>query len=139
MTQGFIPCPSLGEFFLPNLPLKKNLGVLFASKFSFTYQVNFLIKSCFANQHDSSYQILYLLASLMVTNALVSSCQDYCNSLFHSLSSKILQGFNIQNRLTHLVTGASRFTYITPINKFVQWIPVKLKILNKIFISLYHM
>ena len=79
-----------------------NVSVLFDSKSSFTNLVNSVIKSCFANlcdlhhiQHFLSYDVLVLVA-----NALVSSCLDYCNSLFCILSSKNISRFqNIHNCL----------------------------------------
>ena len=94
----------------------RNLCVLFDSKFCFTNHVNSVIKSCFANladlhqmQHFLSYDI-----SVMVVNALVSSL-DYCNSLFHGLSSKnITRLQNIQNCLARFISGASRISHVTP-------------------------
>ena len=52
----------------------------------------------------------------MVSNALVSSRLDYCKSLFCSLSSKnITRLQNIHNCLARFVSGASRFSHVTPI------------------------
>ena len=82
-----------------------NLGVLFDSKFCFTDQVNSVTKFCFANLCDF-HRIRHFLSfdvSLMVTNALVSSHLDYCNSLFHSLSSKNIT--RLQNIPNCFVTG----------------------------------
>ena len=65
----------------------------------------------------------------MVANVLVSGLLDYCNSLFHSLFSKnITRLQNIQNCLAHFVSGASRFTHITPTLKSLHWVPVKQRI-----------
>ena len=52
---------------------------------------------------------------VMVANALVSIHLDYCNSLFHSLSSKnITRLQNILNNLACFVSGASRLSHVTP-------------------------
>ena len=107
----------------------RNLGVMFDSKFSFTNQANSVIKSCFANLRDL-HRIRCFLSydvSVMVANALVSSCLDYCNSLFCSLASKNITSFqNIQNCLARFVSGASRFSHVTPVLKSFHWLPVKL-------------
>ena len=92
-----------------------NLGVLFDSKLSFTIHVNSVINSCFAHLRDlhSIRHFLSYDVSFIVANALASSRLDYCNSLFHSLSSKnITRLQNIQNCLARFVSGASKiFTH----------------------------
>ena len=68
--------------------------------------------------------------SVMVLNALVSSYLDYCNSLFRSLSSKnITRLQNIQNCLARFISGASRFSHVTPTLKSLHWLPVKQQII----------
>ena len=66
----------------------RNLGVLFDAKFCFTNHVNF-IKSCFISLRDLHHirRFLSIDTSVVIANALISSCLDYCNSLFRSLSS----------------------------------------------------
>ena len=80
-----------------------NLDVLFDSKFTFTNQVNSVVLTyviCIIS-------FLSFDVSVMVANALVSSCLNYCNFLFRSLSSKnITRLQNIQNCLTCFVSGA---------------------------------
>ena len=61
----------------------------------------------------------------MVTNPMVSSHLDYCNSLLRSFSSKNIKRFqNIQNCLACFVSGDSRFTHITPTLKSLHSLPV---------------
>ena len=118
----------------------QNLDVLFDSKFSFTNHVNSVIKSCFANIRDL-HRIRCFLSydvSVMVANALVSSHLDYCNSLFRSLSSKnITRLQDIQNCLALFVSGASRFSHVTPILKSLHWLPVKQQIIFKTLLLIY--
>ena len=74
----------------------------------------------------------------MVANALVSSCLDYCNSQFRSFSSKnITRLQNIQNCLARFVSGASRFSHVSPILKFLHWLPVKQRIIFKTLLFIY--
>ena len=135
MAQRFLPC---------KLPLHNEcyskLGVLFAPKFSFTNHVNSVIKSCFANLQDL-HRIQCFLSydvSVMVANALVSSHLDYCNSLFHSLSSKnITRLQNIQNCLARFVSGASRLSHVSPTLKSLHWLPVKQRLIFKTLLLIY--
>ena len=74
----------------------------------------------------------------MVANALVSSHLDYCYSWFSGLSSKnITRLQNIQNYLAHFVSGASRFSHVSPILKSLHWLPVKQRIIFKTLLLLY--
>ena len=74
----------------------------------------------------------------MVANALVISRLDYCNSLFHNLSSKnITRLQNIQNCLTRFVPGASIFSHITPTLKSHHWLPVKQRIIFKTLVLIH--
>ena len=118
----------------------RNLGVLFHSKFSFTNHVNSVIKSCFANLRDLHCIRHYLSydASIMVANASVSSRLDYCNSLFRCLFSKnITRLQNIQNCLARFVSGASRFSHVSPILKSLHWLPVKQQIIFKTLLLIH--
>ena len=84
-----------------------NLGVLFDAKFCFTNHVNSVIKSCFISLRDL-YRIRRFLSidtSVVIANALGSSRLDYCNSLFHSLSSRNATRLQyVQNALARFVT-----------------------------------
>ena len=74
----------------------------------------------------------------MVANTLLSSHLDYCNSLFHSLSSNnITRLQNIQNCLAHFVSGASRFSHVSPILKSLHCLPVKQRIIFETLLLLY--
>ena len=120
------PVNILGNCLSP-MDVVRNLGVLFDSKFSFTNHVNSFIKSCFANLRDLHHiqRFLSYDVSVMVANALVSSCLDYCNSMFCSLSYKnITRLQNIQNCLARFVSAASRFSHVSPILKSLHWLPV---------------
>ena len=109
------PVKILGNCLSPK-DVVRNLGVLFDSKFSFINRVNSVIKASFANLRDLHCirRFLSYDMSIMVANALVSSFMDYCNSLFHSLSSKnITRLQNIQNCLARFVSGVSRFSNVS--------------------------
>ena len=74
----------------------------------------------------------------MAANALARSRLDYCNSLFHSLSSKnITRLQHIQNCLARFVSGVSRFFHVPPILKSLHWLPVKQRIIFKTLLLIY--
>ena len=133
------PANILGNCLSP-MDVVRNLGVLFDSKFSFTNHVNSVIKSYFANLRDlhSIQCFLSYDVSVMVANALLSSRLDYYDSLFRSLSSKNIRRLqNIQNCLALFVSGASRFSHVSPILKSLHWLPVKQRIIFKSLLLIY--
>ena len=71
------PVNILGNCLSPT-DVAHNLDIMFDAKFCFTNHVNSVIKSCFISLRDL-HRIRRFLSI-----ALVSSCLDYCNSLFHS-------------------------------------------------------
>ena len=95
----------------------RNLGVVFDSNFTFSNHVSQVIKSTKVQTRDL-YRICPLLelnTSVLLTNALVSSRLDYCNSLFLSLTDFELRRLQlVQNSLCRVVTHSSKFSPITP-------------------------
>ena len=88
----------------------KNLQVWFDSDFSLSKYVQNVCKSCFVKLHDFRHVVQFLThdASALVTNALVSSRLDYCNSLFRSLSKFNLCKLEcIQNSAARIVSNTS--------------------------------
>ena len=66
----------------------RNLGVWFDADFSFSEHIKRTCKVCFLQMHDLRRirKYLTLEVAVLAANALVSSCLDYCNSLFRGLS-----------------------------------------------------
>ena len=106
----------LGNQVLPAQSVR-NLGVVFDSNFTFSNHVSQVIKSTRVQARDL-YRIRLLLdlnTSVLLTNALVSSKLDYCNSLFLSLIDFELRKLQlVQNSLCRVVTHSSKFSHITP-------------------------
>ena len=76
--------------------------------------------------------------AIMLANVLVSSRVDYCNSLFHSLTARNMKKLqSIQNNLSRVITGASRFSHITPSLKSLHWLPVKQYCMFKTAVVVY--
>ena len=84
-----------------------------------------IYKSCFAEIRDLKHLRGYLTchAGLMAANTLASSCLDYCNSLFRSLSAldlRKLQCFQIS-----LARISTKYSHITPDRKTLHWLHIE--------------
>ena len=96
------PVNILGNCLSPT-DVARNLGVLFDAKFHFTNHVNSVIKSCFISLSDLHHirRFLSVDTSVVIANALVSSCLDYCNFYFVVCHPVILPGSNTFKMLLH--------------------------------------
>ena len=111
----------------------RNLGVLFD-------HVNSVVKSCFIILRDLHHirSFLSVDTSVVIANALVSSCLDYCNSLFCSLSSCNATRLQyVQNALAQFVTGASKYTHMTSTLRTLHWLPIRQCIIFKTLVLVY--
>ena len=82
--------------------------------------------------------LLDLKTSVLLTNALVSSTLDYCNSLFLSLTDFELRRLQlVQNSLCRVVTRSSKFSHITPQLTNLHWLQVRYSVEFKIGLITY--
>ena len=132
------PVNILGNCLSPT-DVMHNLGVLFDAKFCFTNHVNSVIKSCFISLRDlHRIRFLSVDTSVVIANALVSSRLDYCNSLFHSLSSRNATRLQyVQNALAQFVIGASKYTHIPSSLRTLHWLPIRQHIIFKTLVLVY--
>ena len=92
------------------------------------------VRPCFIQICDLRWVRQYLTdeGTILVTNALVSSHLDYCNSLFRSLSShNMCKLQRIQNTLARIVTNCNKYTRASPILKRLHWLPVEFRYIFK--------
>ena len=123
----------LGNDIIPVSSSARNLGFIFDSDMSFTYQINSLSKSCHFHIRDIRHirHLLPLSAATALANSLVSSKLDYCNSLYNGISQANLNKIQrIQNTLARVVTN-------TPILKKLHWLPIKQRIDYKLCLLTY--
>ena len=133
------PINILGNQVLPAQSVR-NLGVVFDSNFTFSNDMSQVIKSTRVQVRDL-YRIRPLLdlnTSVLLTNALVSSRLDYCNSFFLSLTDFELRRLQlVQSSLCRVVTRSSKFSHITPQLKKLHWLPVRYRVQFKIGLITY--
>lgn len=118
----------------------KNLGFLFDNNLTLSSQISTVTKACFYHIRDLRRIRKFLPTSAVVTlsNALVSSKLDYCNSLYQGIATKQLRRLqSIQNTLCRVIYKKSRYTSVTPLLKDLHWLPVCSRINFKIGLLTY--
>ena len=71
----------------------------------------------------------------MIVNAFVTSCLDYCNSLYCGLPKRELDKLQrVQNCAARLVSGIRRSDDITPVMKDLHWLLIGARIDLKILL-----
>jgi hypothetical protein len=130
MFKNIFPVDILGNLITPTEKVR-NLGVIFDSEFNFSAHVMAVCKACYYHIRDIARIRKFLPKPALITlsNALVSSRIDYCNSLFNSLSSADLTRLQrVQNSLARIVFNKTKYCHVTPLLKQLHWLPVKYRI-----------
>ena len=103
----------------------RNLGVIFDSDFSFHKHVSDICKSCFYHIRDLRrirHHIPWFTATT-ISNALINSHLDYCNSLLNNIAKQDLSKLQrVQNCLARVVLRAPRFSPSLPLLKQLYWL-----------------
>ena len=121
----------------PGTEQPRNLGVLFDSTCSLKHHVNKLCKSLNYNIFSIGKIRKYLNrpSAEVLTNALVTSKLDYCNSLLYGVHDyQINQLQRCQNNAARIVTLTRKFEHITPVLIDLHWLPVKYRIMFKVLL-----
>ena len=117
--DSYLPVRISGKLLHP-IAVVKNLGVWFDANFSFADHVRNICKTSFIQMCDLRQVRQYPMdeAAVLVAKALVSSCLDYCNSLFSRLSSFNMRKLQcVHNTLGRIVRNCNRYSRATPILK----------------------
>ena len=71
------------------------------------------------------YNIRHISTQTLI-HVFITSILDYCNSLFYSLlNSVILKLQRIQKACAYLVCSVPKFCHVTPILRYLHWLPVR--------------
>ena len=74
----------------------------------------------------------------IAVHAFVTAKLDSCNSLLYGLPQYLISRLqSIQNTAARAVTRTRKFDQITPVLKQVHWLPVRYRIVFKIFLLVY--
>ena len=96
----------------------------------------FLIcKSCYYHIRDLRRirRHLPLSTAKTISNSLITSRLDYCNSLINNIAKQDLSKFQrVQNCLARVVLRAPRFSPSLPLLKQLHWLPVNYRIKFKL-------
>ena len=115
----------------------RNLGVIFDSDFSFHKHVSNICKSCFYHIRDLRQirRHIPLSTAKTISNALISSRLNYCNSLINNIAKQDLSKLQrVQNCLARVILRAPRFSPSLPLLKQLHWLPVNYRIKFKLCI-----
>ena len=103
----------------------RNLGVIFDKNFNFRSHISAICSSCIYHIRRNCRHLDPDSATLL-TNALVSSRFDYCNSVLSGIAeTDLTKLLRVLNRLAHVVTKSPPFTRSVPLLRSLHWLPVK--------------
>jgi hypothetical protein len=70
-----------------------------------------------------------------ITHAFVTARLDYCNSLLSGMpKSAISKLQRVQNMAAKMVTRMKKFDHVTPILKYLHWLPIEYRIQFKVLL-----
>ncbi len=122
---------SLGSLSSSVKPILCNLGVSMIQALSLDQHLSCSVCSCF---YITKLRPVESRAEMeLIIHAFISSCLDYCNSLFTCLSKTSLNCLQVvQNAAAKLLTKSSKRSLVTPILISLHWLPIRFRIQFKI-------
>jgi hypothetical protein len=130
----------VGDSVITSSASVRNLGVTFGSTLSMEAHVNKVCRSAYAQLRNIGQIRRYLTsdAAKSLTNGLVTSRLDYCNSLLYGLPQSTLKKMQrVQNTAARIITRTPRRDHITPGLKELHWLPIQSRINFKILTTTY--
>ena len=122
------------------VPTAKNLGIIVDNSLSFHQQVLKMKKTSFLTICNIR-KIRNLLSNAQlrtVTNSLVVSCLDYCNSLYFGIHKRDIRHLQvIQNAASKCITGKFKHDHIDNDLNDLHWLPIQKRILFKIALLVF--
>ena len=132
-----IPQINIGsETIIPNASAK-NIGVVFDSNMSMAEHVRSVTRACYHQLHKIGQIRPFLTeeAAASLVRSLVLSKLDYSNSLLYGLPDSLIDKLQlVQNSATKLVMRKKKSDHVTPLLKHLHWLPVRLRIIFKIYL-----
>ena len=123
---------SISENQLQLVTSARNLGIIFDSDLSLRKQISSICQTSFHHirQLRQIRSSIDTNSATILSNALVHTKLDYCNSLFYSLPKSSIHRLQVvQNALARVVIPSTlRHHHITPVLKRLHWLPVEQRI-----------
>ncbi len=114
----------------------RNLGIIFDSDLSLRKYISSICQTSFHHirQLRQIRSSIDINSATILSNALVHTKLDYCNSLFYSLPKSSIHRLQlVQNSLARVVIPSTlRHHHITPVLKRLHWLPVEQRVKYKI-------
>ncbi len=74
----------------------------------------------------------------MAVHAYITSCLDYCSSLYCGSSKSLIDRLQlVQNAAARFLHNSHKSTHITPILRILHWLPIQFRIDFKILLFVY--
>lgn len=118
----------------------RNLGFLLDNSLKLDKQIGAVVKSCFYHLRLKAKVKPFLTDKNLETvmHAFISSCLDYCNSLYIGASQSCISRLQlVQNAAARLLKGKRKSEHITPVLISLHWLPVKYRIDFKVLLFVY--
>ena len=118
----------------------KNLGIRLDSNLNFKNQITALKSSCFHKLRNLAKMKPHLSSQQLetLTQALVISSLDYCNSLYYGINATLLNQLqSIQNRACRVICGLKKRESTSQHMKNLHWLKVKERIEFKVLLLVY--
>ena len=146
ISSRYRPRPPLDSLQIGNVTVvpsssARNLGVIFDKCFNIEDRIKSICKSSHyhirislkSESHDIDKE-----STKIVFHAFVTAKLDNCNSLLYGLPQHLISRLqSIQNTAARVVTRTRKFDHVTPVLKQLHWLPVRYRIVFKIFLLVY--
>ena len=124
----------------PSMEPPRNLGVLFDSTCCLNDHVNKICKNINYQLYSIGKIWKYLdkPTTEKMINSAVASCLDYCNSLLYGINGYLVSQLQCcQNNAARIVSLRRKYDHITPVLKYLHWLPVEYRMNYKILLLAY--
>jgi len=105
----------------------RNLGVILDSNLNFNSHIKSITSAAFYHLKNIT-RIKGIVSKPdleRLIHAFVSSRLDYCNSLLTGLSKRAVRQLQyIQNAAARILTRTRKYDHISPVLRFLHWLPV---------------
>ena len=119
----------------------RNLGFVMDSLLKNSPHVNKITNSCYCTLHNNIAKIrpsLDTKSAQLITQALVTSHLDYCNTLLAGSSKYQIDKLQcIQNMSCQVVCNINKYDHVSPAMRYLHWLKIPKRIIYKLCLLMY--